>query len=139
MAEFTTIETQEQLDGVISARLTREKEKHASEIAKLNERITSLTNEAEKYKGFETEKAQMMAKISKYETDSAKTAIADEYGLPKGFFERLKGDNEDAWRADAQELAKVVSAKRTVEPLANPERTETNDYEAALRALIKNM
>lgn len=118
MAEFTAIETQEQLDAIIKARLDREKASHQTELQTLNDRIKALEKDAEGFSGYAKEKSELEAKISRYETDSAKREIAEEYGLPKGFHSRLQGENAEQWRSDAETLQKLVGNDRTP-PLAS--------------------
>lgn len=118
MAEFTPIETQEQLDAIIASRLNREKTAHAAQMQSLNERIQTLETEAQAYAGYAQEKSQMQATIARYETDSGKREIAEEYNLPRGFHTRLQGDNADQWREDAQALQRLIGSAQSTPPLA---------------------
>ena len=96
MAEFTPITTQEQFDAAIGERLKREREalakkygdydelraKTADQEKQIGELTRSLTESSEKYAGYDKTLAELQAKLKGYETDSVKTRIALEAGLP---------------------------------------------------------
>ena len=151
MGEFKKIETQEEFDAAIKDRLAREKEKYADYdvLKKENETFKTQIADLEKAKkDLESEKGTfgsqleaLNSKIKGYETDSAKTRIALEMGLPYEMASRLTGSNEEEIRKDAESLAKFVGKNllapaSTSEPVQNNEKSNTDD---ALRALVRNM
>lgn len=144
MAEdFKPIETQEQFDKAIAARLAREQEKYTGQITELTGQVANLTaankTATEKITQANTELAELRSTVKKHETDSAKRDIADEYGLPAGFYSRLNGENADELRADAQEMQKLFAAGRKLRaPLKSTEGSDgDDDKQAALRKMAK--
>lgn len=135
MADFKPIETQEQFDAMIKGRLEQaersfiEKYGNSEELKTQLEtsagQIAELTKQLEEAnKKIESSRAEMdglNAKVLKYETDSVKTRVAHEEGLPYEMAARLAGDNEEAIRTDAKELAKMMKANASVPPPFKPE------------------
>lgn len=135
--EFTPINSQEELDKVLGARLQRERETVSkqfqaqidekdqkisgfeSQIADLNKKLEGYTEQAGKITELET-------KIKGYETSSAKMRIAHEIGLPYELAERLSGEDEKAMREDAEKLKKLMGA-RVVAPLGTTETDGASD------------
>ncbi len=149
MAEFKTIETQEQLDAIISDRLKRESEKirkeyegflSSKDAAKKYEGYLSPDDEKAKYKGYLSpeEAAKKDAKIKGYETDSVKTRIAHELGLSYDAIGFLKGDDEDSIRKSAETLKSLVGNTVTA-PLASTETSVTGAEDAALKNTLKGL
>ena len=135
--EFTPINSQEELDKVLGARLQRERETVSkqfqtqiderdqkiagfeSQVAALNDKIKGYTDQA-------SEIADLKTKVKGYETSSAKMRIAHEIGLPYELAERLSGDDEKAMREDAEKLKKLMGA-RIVAPLGTTETDGANN------------
>lgn len=129
--EFKAIETQEELDAIIKARLDRNTKTVTDEVKKsyegyispdeakkLNNQITSLTAQLTERDG---SIADLTAKNKQYETASVKARIAHEKGLPFELAERLSGETEEDIAADAETLAKFISAGRAPAPLYTPQ------------------
>ena len=151
---FTPIETQEQLDEIIKARLERERKtltekyqdydeikKRMAEIQKENEGLAASVKEAaEKMASHEQEIAERDAKIKGYETASVKTRIAHEMGLSYEAINYLQGTEEDDVRKSAEGLKALVGARR-VPPLADPEEetAKGDKNKAALKEMLKNL
>lgn len=149
------ITTQEQLDEVFKDRLAREAKKYEGytspkdleaikadydkQISDLNSAVSAANEKAANY---DKDIAERDAKIKGYETDSVKTRIAHEEGLPYGMSKRLSGESEDDIRKDAKALAELIKTTgRTAPPLANPEPPATKEEakDAALRGMIQKM
>lgn len=116
MAEFTPINSQEEFDAAIASRLERERAKFSDyETLKTNAANLQTQLEAANAKNTEHETTitGLNAKIAQYESLSAKTRIAKEAGLPEELIERLTGETEDEWKADAEKLAKIFGKKKT--------------------------
>lgn len=154
----TPITTQEQLDSIISekvnqsvqGRLTREAKKYEGytspddlaklkadydkQIRDLNGALTVANEKAAKY---DTDIAERDARIKGYETDSVKTRIAHEAGLPYEMHSRLNGETEDEIRKDADSLAKLMKANNTA-PMAAAERPvgKQDSKKAAYKELL---
>ena len=106
MTEFKVIETQEQLNAIIKARLDREKEKYA-DYDQLAEKIKKLEMENTSLKQTitdkETSESTTASKIADLEKDvttwkqkSLKQQIALKNGLPFDLADRLQGDSEES-------------------------------------------
>ena len=154
MAEFTPINTQAEFDAAIAERLSRQEKSimarfdgampqaevttlragYDKQLADLRQQLQTANTAKE-----ETDKqlADAMSKIKGYETDSVKTRIALEIGLPYGMAARLSGDTEDAIRKDAESLKQMM--KPAAAPLANPETQPADAQSAALMDLLKRV
>lgn len=158
MSEFKVIETQEQLDAIIGERVARAEKKGEEKalkqysdyedlkkqleekIAKVNELNSQLTAQAENATTNAQEMEDLKVKLHKYETDSVKTRVAHEMGLPFDLAARLSGDDEETIRADAKALAEVVGKATTAAPLGSPEPVvKGNDRDSALREMLTGM
>lgn len=125
--DFEPINSKEEFDKRIKERIKRETEKFSdyedlkTQINTLNSQIESLNGEIQgkdsKYNELETKFNESNAKIAKYESDSVKTRIALEAGLPFGMVERVKGGTEDEIRADVDSLLSFASNKTTTQPM----------------------
>ena len=148
MAEFTPITTQAEFDAAIADRLSRQEKGFMSaedanklrgdydkQIAGLNQQLTAANSAKE---ASDKQLTEALSKIRGYETDSAKTRIALEMGLPYGMAGRLAGDTEDAIRKDAEAL-KALIGNRSAAPLANPEPESGNADSSALKTLLRQM
>ena len=150
MTEFKVIETQEQLNAIIKARLDREKEKYA-DYDQLSEKIKKLETENTSLKQTitdkETSESTTASKIADLEKDvttwkqkSLKQQIAMKNGLPFDLADRLQGDSEESLNEDAERLASLVNAKNYTQPLADKEpNIETNSIDAAWRDVARNL
>lgn len=151
MAEFKIIETQEELDRIITERLKRNKESVTAEVTKqyegylspdevkkLNDQVTALTAQLTEK---DTSIADLTAKNKAYENASVKARIAHEKGLPYELAERLSGETEEEITADADILAKFVSDNKDyhVAPLydAGSGKNASNETDAALLEALK--
>ena len=147
--EFKAIETQEDFDAAIKARLDRNTKTVTDEVKKsyegyippdevkkLNDQITSLTAQLTERDG---SIADLTAKNKQYETASVKARIAHEKGLPYELAERLSGETEQDIAADADKLAQFVSSQKPAAPLYNPQGAGTaavSGTDAALMAML---
>ena len=143
MTEFKVIETQEQLNAIIKARLDREKEKYA-DYDQLSEKIKTLETENSNLKQTITDKetsestnltkiAELESNVNSWKSKSLKQQIAMKNGLP---FELA----EESLNEDAERLASLVSVKNYTQPLADKEpNIEPNGIEAAWRSVVKNL
>lgn len=149
---FKTIETQEQLDAIISERLSRAKEKYEGytspeDVQKLketydkqiNELNASMTAQSDKYKDFENQLAERDSKLKAYETASVKTRIAHEVGLPYEMSTRLSGETEEEIRADAKSLVSLIGKRAPVAPLADHDEPAGSDEDATYRIMLRDL
>lgn len=150
MTEFKAIETQEQLNAIIKARLDREKEKYADydqlaeKIKKLETENTSLKQTITDKETSENTTASRIADLEKdvtaWKQKSLKQQIAMKNGLPFDLADRLQGDSEESLNEDAERLASLVNVKNYTQPLADKEpNIETNSIDAAWRDVARNL
>lgn len=150
MEEFKPITTQAEFDAAIGERLKRERETLAkkygdyddlkTKVGDYEKQIAQMSKaakeSAEKYAGYDKNLAELQAKVKGYETDSVKTRIALEAGLPYTMASRLCGESEEDIRADARSLASLMGAGRTeAAPLHTGEPAGGSSKRDALRAL----
>lgn len=163
MSEFKVIETQEDFDAAISARLKRDRERYAEQFeadlkgkgwkspeeiteltADLNKQIETLQAAAASTEKLIAEKDTKIAEGEKYRTDLAKTRIAIAAGLGIEQVGRIQGANEEEWAADAKKLMGEFAAyservNSQPVPLGSAERTsgkETRDQFAEFASAI---
>ena len=151
MGEFQPINTQEELDRVLASRLQRERDtvtkSFQAQITERDEKITGfestikdLNKQIETLNGQTGRVAELEAKVREYETASVKMRIARETGLPAELADRLSGADEDAMRADAENLAKLLKTQQAPAPIYRPSGEGANDgKDAALRGLLKQV
>lgn len=162
MGEFKAITTQEEFDAAIGERIKREKET----LAKKYEGYLSPANFAEKEKaskvayddlkgkydklqkdaeGHAKTVEELNAKLKGYETDSVKTRIAHEAGLPFEMAKRLTGETEEDIKKDAEALANLVttSGSNGAPPLASRDASgkagRGGETDEAYLALLGNL
>lgn len=135
MAEFTPIMTQEDFDAAISERLEREQAKYSdydtikSDLGTLRVQLSAK----------DAEISTLQGKVKGYETDSVKTRIALETGLPLDLRTRLTGETEEEIRADANKLAKLFVQQKGPAPLRDTEPPVADEKTAAYKSLLNNL
>lgn len=152
MAEFTPINTQAEFDAAIAERLSRQEkslaakyegymtsEDAASLKAGYEKTIADLKGEIETAKGAkeasEKQLTDALSKIKGYESDSVKTRIALEMGIPYGMASRLRGETEEDIRKDAETFLSLMP-KGAAAPLASEESlAESNVFSTFARSL----
>ena len=135
MAEFIPIMTQEDFDAAISERLKREQAKYSdydtikSDLGTLRVQLSAK----------DAEISTLQGKVKGYETDSVKTRIALETGLPLDLRTRLTGETEEEIRADANKLAKLFVQQKGPAPLRDTEPPVADEKTAAYKSLLNNL
>lgn len=151
---FEPIETQEALDAIIADRLKRERDAvtktfegwmspadHEKAVEQMKKELDEATD---KLAASQEAAKELTAKVRKYESDSVKTRVAHELGLPFEMADRLRGDDEAAMRKDGEALAAVLRSSQAKAPAATPEPVQAKDSRAAayhtlLQSLNQNM
>lgn len=157
--EFKKIETQEDLDKIITERLARqkeslekqyqEKEKEYSDYEQLKTRnaaletqVGSLQKEIEESKtstaGYTKQLEDLNAKIAGYETADIRTRIALQHGLPYELANRLAGNDETSITADAKKMAELIGTPGPIPPLKNIE-PNPGAADGAYKSLLENL
>ncbi|HEL0236208.1 TPA: DUF4355 domain-containing protein [Streptococcus equi subsp. zooepidemicus] len=149
MSEFKTIETQEELDAIVKSRIAREREKY-QDYDQLKTRVEELESEkssletalhdAKSNTDSYTEKiTSLETQIAGYEAANLRTKIALQYGLPIDLADRLRGDDEDVLRADAERLASFIKPSQPQPPAKSNEPAEVDEKTAALKQVVNNL
>lgn len=148
MSEFKVIETQEELDTIIKARLGRLKEQYA-DYDELKSRVSTLEAENAGLKetvaqsnqtiaDFESQIEGYKSTIAGYETAKTKTTIALKYGLPIEFADRLQGEDEESLTADAERFAALMKPQAPIPPLKDIEPA-IDDKNAGIKQMLSNL
>lgn len=144
MADFKTIESQEQFEEAIKARLERDRKtyrkafeeemrekgwKSQEEIAgltkELTDKIETLNTAAAETAKAMAAKDEEIAAGAQYRTDLEKTRIAIAAGLKLDYVDRLRGTNAEEWKTDAEKLAKDFAIAHATAPLGSGEPTSS--------------
>ena len=147
--EFTPINTQEEFDARIGARLQREREKYSdyddlkAKAAQMSD-YEELKKKTSQYEAdntsLKTQLEEANTKIKGYESHSVKQRIAREVGIPLEMADRLTGDDEEAIRKDAESLKPFVGSGVRTLPLHESEKpTDTDSLKAAYRELSQKL
>ncbi|MGX6962435.1 capsid assembly scaffolding protein Gp46 family protein [Vagococcus xieshaowenii] len=153
MSEFKIIETQEDLDRIINARLARQKETLEKQFgdydqiktrnAELENEVTSLKTAMEETSAASKTHEQLVAdlesKIAGYEKASIRQRVALQNGLPIEFADRLAGEDEESIKADAERLSSFFKPSQPVAPLKSVEPNVQEDEDADLRKMLQNL
>lgn len=132
---FEPIMTQEALDAIISDRLKREREKTAEKYAdydaikekvgEYEKQLNGMNKQLETLSEKEKEIESLKAANQKYETDSVKTRLAHEAGLPYGSTKYISGTTEDEIKASIADFQSFTKSFAPVAPLASSEPKQT--------------
>lgn len=136
MAEFTPINTQEELNAVIGERLEQARNAERKKFADYDDiknQLAGMKDEAGKKDAAITD---LQNQLKTTRSDLAKTRIALEKGLPMELCSRLAGETEDELRKDAETLGKLLQSARGEPPRFESERGTGNSKDDALKSLL---
>ena len=149
---FKPIETQEELNNLITSRLERAKESvkkeyeekykdydaYKSQIEALNNDKTTLENQLnelnEKMSTFDA----LDAKTKKLEAENLKIKIALSEGIPFEMAGRLAGETEEEIKRDAKAMANFISVSKPM-PIKSTEQKQREVGEEAYRKLAEGL
>ena len=148
--DFKVIETQEQLDKIISERLNREREKFETQLSgfeslktekeNLEKQLSDLSTTFEETKSNtqtkEEEINNLNKKVKDYETKNLKTKFALENGIPFEFASRISGDDEKAIKEDAQKIAEFFKKQQPTAPLKDTEPAKVDGANGGYKNLL---
>lgn len=147
--EFEPINTQEEFDKRIKERIKRETDKFSdyeslkTQIGELNNKIDTLNSELSgkdsKYGELETKYNESVQKNAKYESDSVKTRLALEAGLPYGMVSRVNGTTEDEIRADIDTLLTYTSKAVEKQPMFSATENETDSQDKLYKQMANSL
>lgn len=132
MAGFEAITTQEQLDAVIKDRLERERKT-------LTEKYSDYDDLKEKVSDYDKQLSALQTKVKGYESDSVKTRIAHETGIPYELASRLTGEDENSIRKDAETVAKLLKTGQQPAPLKSTEPGDVDGKRAAMKNVLAGL
>lgn len=149
---FKAIETQEELDRIITDRLSRQKEGFDKQLgefdqlktanADLEKQVGTLQSTIEQSKSGQEDYAKQLSdlnsKVAGYETANLRTRIALQNGLPYDLADRLFGDDEESIKADAERLSSFVAKKQPTPPLKDVENNDVSS-DGAYRKLVEGL
>lgn len=149
---FKAIETQEDLDRIITDRLSRQKEGFDKQLAELDQlktakadlesQVGTLQSTIEQSKTGQEDYAKQLSdlnsKVAGYETANLRTRIALQNGLPYDLADRLVGDDEESIKADAERLSSFVTKPHSA-PLKDVEPNIQKDENSAYRKLVEGL
>ena len=152
MSDFKTIETQDELDRIIGARLAKQKESFEKQLADydqlktakadLENQVGTLQSTIEQSKAgqedYTKQISDLTSKVAGYETANLRTRIALQNGLPYDLADRLVGDDEESIKADAERLSSFVTKQHSA-PLKNVEPNIQKDENSAYRKLVEGL
>lgn len=149
MSEFKPITTQEEFDAAIKGRLSREKEKYSdydqlkSRVSELEEENAGLksTIEASNQSKEDSDKQlkDLQNKIAGYETASLRTRIALKHGLPYDLADRLQGNDEESFEADAERLAGFIKRTQPVAPIRETEPQVGDNKTMQMKSMLREL
>lgn len=149
MSEFKPIESQEQLDQIISERLARAKESAKKEFegyispkdyeTKTAELATQIAALKESLTKHEQTIADKDTRLKEYETASVKTRIAAEYGFPYDAIKLLQGEDEASIKQSAETLKAFRSTVSQALPLKGTEQSQDNKRDTALQGMLSEL
>lgn len=146
--EFKVITTQEELDNVIRDRIRRAKDAEAAKYAdysSIKEELENGRKTLNEYKENlgKTQKAyeDELAKNKTLTAENLRTIAAIEAGLPVSMRDRLKGEDADTLKKDAEELSKAFNAGKPVPPLRKSDSTTFAEQEKnkAYKGLLEGL
>lgn len=152
MSDFKTIETQDELDRIIGARLAKQKESFEKQLADydqlktakadLESQVGTLQSTIEQSKAgqedYTKQISDLTSKVAGYETANLRTRIALQNGLPYDLADRLVGEDEESIKADAERLSSFVT-KQHLAPLKDVEPNIQKDENSAYRKLVDGL
>lgn len=139
MAEFTPINTQEELNQIIGQRLEQARSAERQKFADYDSIKTQLANLQKDMTAKDGTIAELQGQLKASRSDLAKTRIALEKGLPQELCSRLVGETEEELRADAEKLSGLITKQKGAPPMRDPEPNKETAKEAAFRTLLSGM
>ncbi|MBQ6609276.1 MAG: hypothetical protein IJH70_02460 [Oscillospiraceae bacterium] len=138
--EFKPINTQEELNQVISQRLEQARSAERAKFADYDSIKTQLAGLQKDVTAKDTTIADLQGQLKTSRSDLVKTRIALEKGIPQELCSRLVGETEEEIRADADKLAGLMTKPKTAPPLKDTENESKGDSkDAALRSLLSDI
>lgn len=150
MSEFKVIESQEELDKIISERLKRERKQVELEFSEkfktleeenknLKSENVSIKSNLEKATEKDKEIEKLQGQIKRYEKSELQRKIALENNIPYKLASRIQGETEKDMLEDAKDLSKYFEEKEVIAPLKNPEIGKYTGQTGAYKDLLQGL
>ena len=140
MAEFVPINTQEEFNAAIGARLQRERQTVMAQYADYDDLKAKVGNLETQVSTLTGEKEALEKKVKGHETNSVKMRIAQELGIPNAMAERLAGESEEDIRKDAEAMAAIFKTVQGPAPLYNPNtQPPADNTNAAMAEMLHSL
>lgn len=138
MADFTPINTQEELNAIIGERLEQARNAERKKFADYDDIKAQLAGLQKDAAEKDATIAKLNGELKSSRSDLAKTRIALEKGLPMELCNRLTGDTEEELQKDAETLSKLLQNARSEPPRFDPDNSG-GGKDAALRSLLTDI
>ncbi|GAA5348278.1 capsid assembly scaffolding protein Gp46 family protein [Streptococcus uberis] len=145
MSEFKAITSQEELDSIVKARVAREREKYSdyeelkTKVADFESKEATYQSTIEELKNEKTDLSSQLesvnSELNQTKLQTAKQRIATEFGLPLDLADRLQGEDEEGFKADAERLASYMAPKQPTPPVKSNE-PNVDPIHAALSSMV---
>lgn len=160
MSEFKPITTQEEFESRLLERLEQKERSVAKKFEsytspddletikadyqkQIDDLNHSIKEKEEKYAGYDETIKGYESKIADYETDSVKTRVAIDMGLPLKLKDRLRGKTEEEIREDAKALSSLVQKRSaplsSVDPVYSKEDEKKLKLDESYKKFIRNL
>lgn len=147
---FEPINTQDQFDSRIKARLDRNDEKHESEkkelrseIENLKEQLSNLTDASSQKEAKIEELNSLISdkdnELEDFRVKEMRYDLAYEYGIPRNFSDRLKGSTREEIEADAKSMAETFKNMRPDPPVKDNEPNVLKGLDASYASMAENL
>ena len=126
--KFEPIQTKEDFDARV--------QELYGDVKDLQGQITTLTGERDAHA---KTIADLQSQIKGYQSKELRQKIAASKGIPADMADRLTGENEKELSADADRLAKSLKAIKGPPPIADPNRVDPDNKNAALINMLQEL
>ncbi len=137
--EFEPIQTQEALDEIIKEKVA-EATSPFKDYEDLKLQNKSLNDQLVDQGRLQETISTLTKERDEFKKQALKSRISQEFGLPKQLAERLKGENEEELKADAEALSELYNSIKPNAPRKDnePKELESNE-DAAYKKLLKDL
>jgi len=138
---FKPINTQEEFDAAISARLLREREANTKKYGDYDELKSKVEGYEKQLAEYATQVETLTTELTNSRIETARMEVAAEHGLPMELAYRLAGNTKGELDADARRIVRSVAQihREQPAPLRSSEPETVDPLRAGLREMIAKM
>lgn len=148
--DFKVIETQEQLDSIIKGRVDREKKNYTDKINSLEEENKKLQKDLEnlnlelskkqtEIEEINTKSSEKDKEIENFKLEQMRFDTAFEYGIPRSFASRLKGNTKEELVEDAKSVSETFKKLTPDPPVRSTEPSTVSGLDAGYASMAENI